>query len=236
MTPRNQFLLDLDRAASGPLLPYTREVALARGDTVMEEGAVAGSIVFPEGALLSAVAAMSDGRMVEVCSVGQDGAVGVLSCLTSAPEGCRTVVRVGGPARILPASILKVAAERDEALRGVLLKSIQNRAVRSEQELACNALHEVTGRLARWLLLACARTAGSRLLLTQEDMAVVLGVQRTTLNASAMYLRSLGAIRYSRGSLEVLDAARLETAACECYRHLAGDLQPVGVCGNRQVA
>jgi CRP-like cAMP-binding protein len=102
--------------------------------------------------------------------------------------------------------------------------------------LACKALHDVTARLARWLLLACARTGEDHLPLTQEDMAVVLGVQRTTLNAAAMHLRADGAIRYSRGALQVLDVARLEAAACECYRHPMGDLQPAHACGSRRVA
>lgn len=235
MTPRNHLLLALDRAGTGPLLPYTREVALTRGAMLSDEGLVAGSIVFPEGALLSAVATMADGRLVEVAALGQDDAVGVLSCLTSAPEPYRTVVRISGPARILPAAILKSAADRDEAFRRVLLRSVQSRVARTEQDLACNALHEVTGRLARWLLLACARTGETRLPLTQDDMAVVLGVQRTTLNASAMHLRASGAIRYSRGVLQVLDTARLEAAACECYRHPMDTLQPADVCG-RQVA
>lgn len=201
-----------------------------------EEGVAAGAAVFPEGALLSRVAAMADGRTVEVAALGQDDAAGILSCLTSAPEPCRTVVRIGGPARAIPASVLKSAVDRDHGLRRVLLQSIQNRAIRIEQDLACNALHDVTARLARWLLLACARTGEDNLPLTQDDMAAVLGVQRTTLNASAMHLRASGAIRYNRGALRVLDAARLEAAACECYRPPIGDLRPVDVRGSRRVA
>lgn len=223
MTPRNQLLLALYRTGSGALSPYVREVTLERGETVFEEGTVPRTVPFPEGALLSRIATMPDGRMVEVASVGQDAAAGVLSCLTLAPETCRTVVRIGGPAKVIAAPVLKAAADADEGLRAVLLQSVGNTGVRAEHELACKALHDVTARLARWLLLTRDRTGENRLPLTQDDMAVVLGVQRTTLNASAMQLKAAGAIRYSRGVVLVLSDDRLEAFACECHGAAARD-------------
>lgn len=235
MTLRNQLLLALYRTGSGALSPYVREVTLVRGETVFEEGAAPCTILFPEGALLSSLATMTDGRMVEVATLGQGEAAGVLSCLTSAPETCRTVVRIGGPARVIAAPVLNAAADADEGLRRVLLQSIRNTAVRAEQELACKALHDVTARLARWLLLTLDRTGEDRLPLTQDDMAVVMGVQRTTLNASAVHLKAAGAVRYSRGVVQVLSADRLEAFACECYGLAARDLRP-DLSGGRQVA
>lgn len=234
MVPQNQLLLALYRARPGAISMHVREVALARGDTVFEGGTDPRTVVFPEGALLSSVATMADGRMVEVAALGQGDAVGLLSCLTSAPETCRTVVRIGGPAKVIAAAVLKAAADADEGLRWVLLQTIRNTAVRAEHELACNALHEVTARLAKWLLLTCARTGEHRLPLTQDDMAVILGVQRTTLNASALHLKAAGAIHYSRGVVQVLDAARLEALACECYAQAISDYQPDA--GSRRVA
>jgi CRP-like cAMP-binding protein len=179
---------------------------------------------------------MADGRMVEVAALGRGDAAGVLSCLTSASETCRTVVRISGPARTIPAPVLRAAADADEAFRRVLLRMVRDVAVRAEHELACNALHDVTARLAKWLLLTCARTGENRLPLTQDDMAVILGVQRTTLNSSAIHLKATGAIRYSRGIVEVLDPERLEAHACECYAHAARDFQPVGQARSRRIA
>ena len=236
MAPRNQLLLALYRAQPGILPSHVRDVALTRGDIVFDEGEVPKLVIFPEGALLSSVAAMADGRLVEVAALGQGEAVGLLSCLASAPEACRTVVRVGGPARAIAAPVLRAAADADAGVRRVLLQAVRNAAVRAEHDLACNALHDVTARLAKWLLLTCARTGETRLPLTQDDMAMILGVQRTTLNASAMHLRSAGAIRYSRGVLEVLDPVRLEAHACECYAHAARDHEPVDLSGHRRVA
>lgn len=217
MTPRNQLLLALYRTGSGVLSPHVREVTLERGEMVFEEGIAPRTVLFPEGALLSSLATMADGRMVEVAAAGREDAAGILSCLALAPETCRTVVQIGGPAKVIAAPVLKAAADADESLRGVLLQSVRDMAIRAEQELACTVLHDVTARLGRWLLLTRARTGEDRLLLTQDDMAVVLGVQRTTLNASAMQLKAAGAIRYSRGVVQVLDAERLEAFACECH-------------------
>jgi CRP-like cAMP-binding protein len=234
MTPRNQLLLALYRAQPGALSTHVREVTLAHGDPVFEEGAIPRTVVFPEGALLSSMAAMADGRMVEVASLGQGDAVGVLSCLTGEPETCRTVVRIGGPAKVIAAPVLKAAADAEDGVLRVLLHSIRTAAVRAEHELACNAVHDVTARLAKWLLLTRARTGEDRLALTQDDMAVILGVQRTTVNASALHLKATGAIRYSRGVVQVMDAARLEDSACECYAHACGDAEPGE--GSRRVA
>lgn len=232
----NQLLLALYRAQPGVISTHVREMALAAGDTVVEEGLVSRTVVFPEGALLSSVAAMADGRIVEVAALGQRDAAGILSCLTAAPETCRTVVRIGGRAKAIPSPVLKAAADSDEGLRRVLLQAIRMATLRAEHELACVALHEVTSRLAKWLLLTRTRTGGDRLPLTQDDMAVTLGVQRTTLNASAIQLRDAGAIRYSRGVVQVLDAARLEAHACECYASAARDYEPDDLTGPRRVA
>lgn len=232
--PRNHLLLALYRAQPGAFSTHVREVTLSYGDTVFEEGTIPRSVVFPEGALLSSLTATADGRMVEVAALGQEDAAGVLSCLTAEPETCRTVVRIGGPAKTIPAQVLKTAADADEGVRRVLLHSIRRVAARTEHELACNALHDVTSRLAKWLLLTRARTGEDRLALTQEDMAVFLGVQRTTVNASAVTLKAAGAIKYSRGVLQVLDLARLEAFACECYAHAGVDTEPGA--GSRQVA
>jgi len=236
MASQNQLLLALLRAQPGAISTYIRDVRLTAGHTVGEEGVVSRTVIFPEGALLSSVVTMSDGRTVEVATLGQGDAVGVLSCLTSEPEVCRTVVRIGGPAKAIAAPVLKAAADQDEGIRRALLRTIRVAAIRAEHEHACSVLHDVTARLAKWLLLSCVRTGDSRLPLTQEDMAMVLGVQRTTLNASALHLKAEGCIRYSRGVLQVLDMARLERHACECYAHGVRGLEPDDLTGPRRVA
>lgn len=216
---RNQLLMELNQIRPGALAAHVREVDLAQGDTVLADGEIPPIVIFPEGGLLSSMAVMGDGRSVEVAALGHEGAAGLLSCLAQAPEVCRTVVRIGGPARVIAASALNAAADADEGVRRLLLQSIRTSAARAERELACDALHDVTARLAKWLLLARERTGKDHLPLTQDDMAVVLGVQRTTLNASAIHLKTAGSIGYSRGVVHILNAAQLKVAACECYRH-----------------
>lgn len=222
---RNRLLLAMEGVRSGGVLPHAREVVLARGEVLFEEGGRVPSVIFPEGALLSSVATMADGRTVEVASLGQDGAAGLLSCLTGEKESVRTLVRIGGRARTVPAAVLKTLAEDDPGARAVLMKAARKATVRAEQELACRALHDVTARLAKWLLLARMRTGDDRLPLTQDEMALVMGVQRTTVNASAMQLKAVGGVHYSRGVLQVLCPDRLEALACECYARVSQDLK-----------
>ena len=196
-------------------------VTLERGQILIEEGQVPSSVVFPEGALLADIAHMSDGRSVEVAAVGRDGAANLLCALSNQPASYQLTVKVGGPARVVKAASVRDAAQRDPALLSMVLSCIQRLASEGQQSVACSLVHDATQRLARELLLTRRRTASDLLPLTQEDFATTLGVQRTTLNASALQLKADGAIRYSRGRLRVLNPEKLADRACECHSRFA---------------
>jgi CRP-like cAMP-binding protein len=117
----------------------------------------------------------------------------------------------------VPSVIVRARAAESPALMQLLLSHVQASAKQAEQSVACNVLHDAPARLARWLLMTEDRVGAPTLPLTQEYMAVMTGVQRTTISLVANALRAKGLIAFSRGNVEILDRPGLERAACECY-------------------
>lgn len=220
----NLLLLSMMQSSSWLDVPL-KSVALERGQVLNDEGQVPDYTVFPEGALLADLAYMDDGRMIEVAAVGRDGAANLLCGLVAEPATHRTVVKIGGPAKMARSAGLRAAIQSDPVLQKLILSWLQRRTLEVEQAIACSLLHDATQRLARSLLLTRDRTGSDLMPLTQDDFATALGVQRTTLNASALQLKADGAIRYSRGVLRVLDSDKLAARACECHARV--DARPV---------
>ncbi len=104
----------------------------------------------------------------------------------------------------------------------LLLRHAAAEVLQAEQSVACNALHEATARLARWLLMTSDRTGGAIFPLTQDYMAIMVGLQRSTVSLMASALKDEGLIGYTRGTVEIRDREGLETRACECYRVIRG--------------
>lgn len=212
----NRLLLSMMQTSAWLDAPV-KSVVLERGQVLNDEGQIPAFVVFPEGALLADLAYMDDGRMIEVAAVGRDGAANLLCCLATEPSNHRTVVKIGGAAKMVKAAAVRAAVQADPTLQKLVMSWLQKRAVEAEQAVACSLLHDSTQRLARSLLLTRDRTGSDQLPLTQDDFATTLGVQRTTLNASALLLKADGAIRYSRGVLRVLSPEKLAARACECH-------------------
>jgi CRP-like cAMP-binding protein len=129
----------------------------------------------------------------------------------------RVVAQVPGRAVRLPAFRLRAAAALSMGINDLVIRHAQANVAQVQQSVACNALHGVSSRLCRWLLMTQDRTRSDRLPLTQEFLGFMLGVQRTTVTGVAQVLQNAGLIRYSRGQIDILDRAGLEAAACECY-------------------
>lgn len=207
----------LQRAA---LSPWLLEAHLIVGETLYERGQELESVYFPTDAVLSVVAMMGDGRSVEAMTVGNEGVVGVVPALGRVRAHSRTFVQIAGAAWKLPASRLREVAAEDPAFLEHLLAHVQQGVAQAEQAVACNALHPARERLAKWLLLSQDRVQTPLIPLTQEYLAVILGVQRTTVTSVAKDLKEEGIIAYRRGRIEVLDRDALKNAACECYRDI----------------
>jgi DNA-binding MarR family transcriptional regulator len=193
------------------------EVTWGPGELLYEVGGPVLEAHFPSSAGLSIVSVMGDGTSVECATVGFEGAVGLLPALSGSVSSNRTFVQLTGSGISIPAASLRKRAAESPDFVDLLLRFAQMVIAQEEQSVACNALHGPEARLARWILQTQDRLNTRPMPLTQEYLAIMLGVQRTTVSASASQLREEGLIRYSRGQLEILDRPRLERRSCECY-------------------
>lgn len=176
-------------------------------------------IYFPGDGFCSVLTVMEDGGMVEVATIGREGMVGLSAILDGSPSPSLAMVQ----AEIASCSRLPVEAFRREMARGGPFRDLMHRYANAMvgvimQGTGCNAAHSVEQRLARWLLLAHDRMESDVFPLTQEFVAMMLGVARPTVTVVAGTLQKAGLITYRRGHVAVRDRRRLEAAACECYR------------------
>lgn len=199
------------------LLPHLQVVSLEQGQIIYSFGQPVEYVYFPHQALISLVAIMVDDAIVEVGSVGQEGMAGIQAVFggTSLPH--QAVVQLPGRATCIRAKHLKAEFDRSETLQKLLLRYIQALFVQVSQTAACNGLHPLEQRLARWLLLAHDATQRDPLPVTQESISQMLGVRRAGVTECAKALQKAGLIRYSRGKIAILNPKALEATACECY-------------------
>jgi CRP-like cAMP-binding protein len=216
MNFRNFLLSSLADNDLRAIMPSLTEVSLRQGQVLFEVGATADYIYFPSSAVLSVVTVMEDGRSVETATIGRESGAALLNVIANIPAESRTFAQIGGSAVRLPAKALRNQLAASPALNGLLMQHIHATFVQAQQFVACNVLHSAEQRLARWLLMTADRTGGLSFPLTQEYMAVMTGVQRTTVSALASAFKEEGLIRYSRGNVEILDAPGLEKTSCEC--------------------
>jgi CRP-like cAMP-binding protein len=168
---------------------------------------------------------MADGSMIEVGLVGNDGVTGIPAALGDTIATTTALVQVSDSATRMKASVLKTEFERGggSVLQSLLLRYMQAQHAFVTQSIACNRLHYLEGRLARWLLLVCDRVGSKELPLTQEFMSQMLGVRRSGVTEAANTLQKAGLIRYTRGKVTILNREDLEAASCECYEIIKGE-------------
>lgn len=220
----------LDSAFSGNLLlatfseevrkllePQAEVVELDIGAHVQSRGQDVERSYFPFGTtMVSLVVELSDGRSVQVASIGREGAVGGIVSCGHAPAFAEAKVIVAGPAMRVPMTALEDAKAKSSFLSNLFCRFSDYLLAEVMQSATCNSFHTIQQRAARWLLTAQDR-AGDRIELTQEALAELLGVQRTTVNAVVGSLQDQGLISARRGRVIVVDRAGLKRHACECY-------------------
>jgi CRP-like cAMP-binding protein len=178
-------------------------------------------IYFPNTGMVSLLITMSDGFAVESATVGNDGAFGASSALADGIAGSRAIVQMPLTATRVSISDFMLLYNGNEPFRKMVARANEMLLNQFQQTAACNARHQVEARCARWLLQSHDRVGNGTLPLTQEYLANMLAVRRSTVNEVAKQLQSEGLIEYSRGNISVLDRAGLEKKACECYAVLA---------------
>lgn len=216
--PANHILRAMDAEAFEALRPDLRRVVAKRGDVLIEQGQRVEIVHFPVHAVLGNVLVLKDGAAVETAAVGRDSVSGLAAVFADAPIAWSVRVQVAGELWAMRADRLQRAMDASDRLRDLLMKVTYDAQCQSALGAACNAEHDALQRLCKWLLLLVDRTEGNRLSLTQQEIADLLGTERTTINGALQALRDRSAIEASRGRLEIRDHAVLERLSCECYR------------------
>ena len=174
-------------------------------------------VYFPTSGVVSLVIALSTGEMVEGAMVGRDGVVGASAALDGKIALSRGIIQLSGEIMVCDIDALKSAALHNPKLLALLMRHEQTVYAQAQQSAACFATHMVEARLCRWLLRARDLSGSDYLPFTQEYLAEMLGVRRTSVTAVAHTLQEAGLIKYARGKIQILDADALGESACECY-------------------
>lgn len=215
----NSLLSCLTKETGNFFEPYLKEITLEQSQILQNPGEPIEQIYFPVSCLLSVTVTMQNGDVAEVGTVGNQGMLGVNALMASdTTHNTGHIVQIAGQAIILSADILRQKFEESSKVRDILLGYAQVFLAQVSQTAACNRLHTLEQRFARWLLVAQSQIDSSYLELTQAFIAQMLGVRRAGVTQAAQKLQMKGAIRYHHGRIQVLNQAELETSACECYQ------------------
>ena len=221
-----RLLADESPAEYEALAGRLEAIASVQGAVLHEPGEPLTAAYFPLTAVCSTVRVMDDGRRVEVGTTGFEGMVGLPLFLEAESTPFQTFVQLPGTGWRLPAPAFREAAAPGRALHAILQRFAQYLYDQAAQLVACNRLHSVDQRCARWLLMTHDRVGGAETFpLTHEYLAIMLGVRRASVSTAAEALQEAGRIRYRRGRISVTDRSGLEDASCECYQADRADYQ-----------
>jgi CRP-like cAMP-binding protein len=194
-----------------------RQVSLQQGAILLEPGDQLEDIYFPQTGLISLSVLGRDGGAIETATVGREGAVGLHGSLGGRRSFTRATTQIGGRFSAIPAERFEHIANGSAPVRDLILRYTEVLLAEAQQTSACNAMHGAGARLCRWLLQCADRTGRNELPLTQESLAQMLGIRRTTVTLVARSMQVRGLITYRRGRILILDREGLEEFACECY-------------------
>ncbi|HEY9796603.1 MAG TPA: Crp/Fnr family transcriptional regulator [Leptolyngbyaceae cyanobacterium] len=214
---QNQLLAALSETEYQRLVPNLELVSLPLHKVIYEPGQPITHVYFPHQALVSLVSLMEDGSTVEVGLVGNEGMVGLPVIWGGDTTTTRAFVQIADSGSRMKASLLKIEFDRGDQLQTLLLRYMQALHTQISQLAACNRLHMIEGRLARWLLSVHDRMQKDEFPLTHEFIGQMLGTRRAGVSEAAGVLSQAGMIRYTRGKITILDRPKLEATACECY-------------------
>lgn len=220
---KNRLLSALPASEFASFSPHLAHVDLELGQTLHRHGELIEHVYFVETGFISAMTVLLDGQPLEIGLIGAEGLAGASVVMGAKTSYAENMCQTGGGAYRMPAYALKEAFERSPAVRDLLLRYVCVFNVQVAQTAACNAHHELGQRLARWLLGAHDRSGTPELSLTQDLIAIMLGVRRSTVSVAAGLLQQAGVIRYAHGKITIVDRIGLENAACECYESVAGE-------------
>ncbi len=214
---RNLILAALPEADYARLAPHLKHVEMKRGVILYRAHERMEYVYFPLDSMTSVVATTTDGGAIEAGVIGREGMTGISVVLGVDVSSVELMVQLPDSGLRLAASVLVEEFQRASALQRVLLRYTHATMVMLSQTVACNRLHHIAERLARWLLMCRDRAGSDELLLTHEFLAMMLGVRRAGVTEVAGVLQAEGLISYKRGHITIIDRPGLEEFSCECY-------------------
>lgn len=212
----NRLLGALHEAERAALSPYLSREIMAGGRLFHEPGDMPQHLYFVESGLVSLMILLEEGDAVECGMVGREGLVGAGPALSGLPAYTRAICQVSGSAlKIGLEDFLGLVAARP-ALRHALFQYLEGLANQAQQSVACRAWHRAEARFCRWLAAVCDQAGRDEIDLTQEFLAQMLAVQRSTVSQIAGEMQALGLIQQKRGRIAIVDRSGVEARACEC--------------------
>jgi CRP-like cAMP-binding protein len=216
----NSLLASLPHAQFNLLSAHMVVEDLDQGIVLVEAGEETDNVYFPHRGMLSLLAVLKDGRAIETATVGREGVVGAMAGLGLHVSQVRIVVQLQAEVTRIPAIHFRKAAADSLILRNLCIGYNEILLSQARINVACNAVHIIEARFCRWLL-QTADTAGSNTInLTQQYLAEMLGVRRTSVTEVAQKMQNAGAIHYARGEITILNRQVLQRLSCECYETL----------------
>jgi CRP-like cAMP-binding protein len=221
----NKLLAALGSADLRALEPHLQTIDLERGAILIEPGERIDKVWLPHSGVISFIVILNEGGSAETATVGREGIVGYVATLCSRQALTRAIVQVPGSASLLPYEHFESLWNSSKSFRELMLCYSEALFAQLVQSVACNALHKIEARLCRWILMCRDRAESDVIPLTQEFLAEMLGVQRSTVNLVARALQSRGLIRYRRGNIAIIDPKQLQATSCECYATVRGHFE-----------
>jgi CRP-like cAMP-binding protein len=218
LAERNAFLAGLPSPILGELRPRLRPVKFITGEVLFRCGDVIDRIYFLTSGAISLVTELSTGQMVESAMVGKDSIVGGGASLDGREAVHKAVVQVPASGLYTDVSTVRHIANGHAEFRSAIMRHEQLVLLQAQQSAACNAMHGLHERLARWLLRVRDVTGSDSFQLTQEFIAEMLGVRRTSVSITAHAFQQAGIISYRRGQIKIEKVETLRETACECYQ------------------
>jgi CRP-like cAMP-binding protein len=214
----NDLLQRLNPEGMRRLRSHLKPVVLRAEEVLYQAGDRISHIYFPHTAVLCMLTIMKDGRSVESATVGHEGASWVSASLGTPTMPCQTMVAVAGTAHRIATKYVEEEIRQNGIFHDLLSEYAHALLISSLRTGACNTLHSLAQRSARWLLVALDRTSGNEFVITHEFMSALLGCSRTSLTTILGELEQAGAIHTRKGRIELVDRKSLERCACECYQ------------------
>jgi CRP-like cAMP-binding protein len=216
--PRNRLLLALPPSHLKRLMPELELIECQRGQVLMDADSSLDHVFFPDSGVVSVVAVYEDGNIIEMATIGREGCTGVQAILGAKSSSVRLLVQIPGTAAKMSRPAFMRAMRSVPAFRSLMFAYVHAFLEQVLVSVACNGVHSLNQRLARWLLMMRDRSDDDALQITQSLLAEMLGVQRPTITNAVRHMEHAGLIERGRRQVSILDRQGLVAASCECYQ------------------